>query len=60
MAPPTLLRAVGKLVAAGEKAGLSVEQMIALLNQGMSVEMLLDLISRRLEARNLLDLNHVA
>jgi hypothetical protein len=49
MERPSLVRAVGKLAIAGEQAGFSVEQMIALLNEGLTVETLLDLISWRLE-----------
>jgi len=37
--------AIGKLVRAGEQAGLSVEQMIQLLQTGTSVETLLDWIA---------------
>jgi len=43
-----LVTAIGKLAVAGEQAGLSVEQMIQLLNDGFSVETLLDLIVWRL------------
>lgn len=60
MATPTLLRAVGRLVIAGEQAGFSVQQMIDLLDEGTSVEMLLDLIARRLEERKRADADRVA
>ena len=49
MATPSLVKAIGKLAAAGERAGFTLEEMIQLLDNGVSVEMLLDLISRRLE-----------
>jgi hypothetical protein len=48
-----LVTAIGKLAVAGEQAGLSVEQMIRLLNDGLRVETLLELIAWRLtEMRN--------
>lgn len=43
-----LMTAIGKLAVAGEQAGLSVEQMIQLLDDGLAVETLLDLITWRL------------
>jgi hypothetical protein len=43
-----LVTAIGKLAVAGEQAGLSVEQMIQLLNDGLTVETLLELIAWRL------------
>ena len=43
-----LLGAITKLAVAGEQAGFSVEEMIALLKTGVSVETLLDLVCRRL------------
>ena len=49
MATASLIKAVGKLAVAGEQAGLSVEQMIEMLNGGVSVETLIELISRRLD-----------
>ncbi len=49
MATPSLVRAIGKLAAAGERAGFTLEEMIQLLDSGVSVETLLELISRRLE-----------
>jgi hypothetical protein len=39
---------IGKLAVAGELAGLSIEQMIRLLNDGLTVETLLELITWRL------------
>ena len=45
---PSRFNAVWKLAIAGERAGLSLEQMIELLNSGMSVVALLDLITWRL------------
>ena len=48
-----LVTAIEKLAIAGKQAGLSVEQMIQLLNDGLTVETLLELISWRLcEIRN--------
>jgi hypothetical protein len=49
-AEPSLVAAIEKLAIAGQQAGLSVEQMIDLLNDGMAVDTLLDLIECRLEA----------
>jgi hypothetical protein len=49
-AGPSLVAAIERLAIAGQQAGLSVEQMIDLLNDGMAVETLLDLIAWRLEA----------
>jgi len=49
MATPSLVRAIGKLAAAGERAGFTLEEMIQLLDSGVSVATLLELISRRLE-----------
>lgn len=48
MISPARINAVRKLAIAGEQAGLSLEQMIQLLNAGMSVVALLDLIIWRL------------
>lgn len=48
MQNPKLMTAIGKLAVAGEQAGLSIEQMIQLLNDGLSVETLLELITWRL------------
>jgi hypothetical protein len=42
--------AIHKLATAGEQAGFSVEQMIALLNSGITVETLLNLIDIGLAA----------
>jgi hypothetical protein len=47
---PVLTRAVEKLAQAGEQAGITVEDMIRILNAGVSVERLLDLIEVRLLA----------
>ena len=44
----TLQLAIGKLAIAGEQAGLSLEQMIQLLDNGLTVETLLELITWRL------------
>jgi hypothetical protein len=46
MDQPELVRAVGKLAQAGEQVGLSLEDMIRILNAGVSVKSLLDLIER--------------
>ena len=43
-----LLRTLGKLARAGERAGFSVEEMIEMLNSGVSVADLLNLITHRL------------
>ena len=48
----SLVAAIYKLAIAGEQAGLSLEQMIQLLNGGMSVEGLLELILWRLYPAN--------
>jgi hypothetical protein len=48
MASKRLLSAIGKLAVAGEQAGLSVEQMIQLLDDGLTVDILLELITWRL------------
>ncbi len=48
-----LTRAVEKLASAGEQAGMSVDDMIRILQAGVSVETLIDLITRnRLIARD--------
>jgi len=49
MATPSLVRAIGKLAAAGERAGFTLEEMIQLLDSGVSVETLMELITGRLE-----------
>jgi len=49
MANPSLIRAIGKLALAAEQAGLSINQMIEMLNSGMNVETLLELITCRLQ-----------
>jgi hypothetical protein len=41
-----LVRVIERLARAGEQAGISVEQMIQILNAGVSVETLVDLIDR--------------
>jgi hypothetical protein len=46
----TLATAIEKLVRAGEHAGLSVDEMIGLLQAGLSIGALLDLIEVRLTA----------
>ena len=51
MPQPVLTRAVEKLALAGEQAGLSVEEMIRILNAGVSVESLLDLIEWKILAQ---------
>jgi hypothetical protein len=43
------MKAIEKLAVAGEEAGLSVEQMIGMLNGGVSVETLIEPISCRLD-----------
>ena len=45
----TLLAGMVKLAKAGEQAGFTVEQLIALLNAGLGVGGLLELIAWRLE-----------
>jgi len=47
---PSLVLAISKLAAAGEQAGLTLEQMIDLLDHGLEVETLLELICLRLHA----------
>jgi hypothetical protein len=49
MNSPSRVNAVHKLAIAGEQAGLSLEQMIRLLNSGVTVAALLDLITWRLD-----------
>jgi len=46
----SLVLAISKLAAAGEQAGFTLEQMIALLDAGLEVGTLLDLICWRLHA----------
>ena len=53
MQNPSLVLAISKLAAAGEQAGLTLEQMIDLLDHGIEVETLLELICLRLHAREL-------
>jgi hypothetical protein len=50
MEQPVLMRTIGKLARAGEQVGISVEDMISILNAGISVEVLLDLIELHLQA----------
>jgi hypothetical protein len=50
MQHPVLARAIERLVAAGKQAGISVEQMILILNAGVSVEALLAIVDQRLQA----------
>jgi hypothetical protein len=45
-----LMRTIEKLARAGEQVGISVEDMISILNAGISVEVLLDLIELNLQA----------
>lgn len=49
MQHPVLARAIERLVQVGQQAGISVEQMIQILNAGGSVETLLDIIDKRLQ-----------
>ena len=49
MQHPVLARAIERLARVGEQAGISVEQMILILNAGVSVEGLLDIIDKRLQ-----------
>ena len=48
MENPSLVLAISKLAADGERAGFSLEQMIDLLDAGLEVETLLELICWRL------------
>jgi hypothetical protein len=50
MQQPVLAQAIEKLARVGEQAGITVEDMIQILNAGVSVETLLDLIERSLQA----------
>ena len=50
MASKSLVLAISKLAVAGEQAGLTLEQMIQLLDSGLSVETLFELIAWRFEA----------
>lgn len=50
MQPLVTTHSIEKLVLAAEQAGMSVEDMIRILNAGISVEGLLALIERRLQA----------
>jgi hypothetical protein len=51
MENPSLQTAVNKLAIFGERAGLSVADMIQILNAGISVETLLQLIASNLEMK---------
>jgi hypothetical protein len=44
-----LVSGIAKLAMAGQQAGLTVEQMIGLLNEGLGVEGLIEVIAWRLE-----------
>jgi len=44
------MHSIGQLAIAGEQAGFTIEDMIALLNSGLSLETLIDLITVRLES----------
>jgi hypothetical protein len=48
MENPSLVLAISKLAAAGERAGFTLEQMIDMLDHGLEVETLLELICLRL------------
>ena len=48
MATPSVAASVFKLALAGEQAGFTIEQMIALLNSGLTVETLLLVIEWKL------------
>jgi hypothetical protein len=50
MQRPPLEHLIDRLVRAGEQAGLSVADMIQILNAGVSVEILLNLIERNLQS----------
>ena len=49
MEQPSYLHAVEQLAIAGEHAGLSVDEMIHLLNSGSTLDSLVDLIMQRSE-----------
>jgi len=51
MEEPLLQASMNRLAVAGELAGLSVEQMIQLLQAGIDVSALMDLIDVRLRAK---------
>jgi len=48
MENPSLVLAISKLAAAGERAGFTLEHMIDMLDHGLEVETLLELICLRL------------
>ena len=50
MQHPVLARAIERLARVGEQAGISVEQMILILDSGLSVDDLLEIIDRSLQA----------
>jgi hypothetical protein len=50
MQRPPLEHLIDRLVRAGEQAGLSVADMIQILNAGVSVEILFNLIERNLQS----------
>jgi hypothetical protein len=50
MEQSVLMRTIEKLAPAGEQVGISVEDMISILNAGIGVEVLLDLIELNLQA----------
>jgi hypothetical protein len=50
MQPPVTTHSIERLLLAAEQVGMSVEDMIRILNAGISVESLLHLIERRLQA----------
>ena len=50
MQQSSLVQAIEKLARTGEQAGISVEDMIQILNAGVSMEILLDFIERSLQA----------
>jgi hypothetical protein len=52
---PDLLESISKLAIAGERAGLTIEEMIGLLNAGLTVATLIDLIIERLELIGLIE-----
>jgi hypothetical protein len=51
---PKLVAAISKLAVAGELAGLTISEMIGLLNDGLSIESLIDIIASRLDRMGLL------
>jgi hypothetical protein len=47
---PSLVSAIDKLAIAGERVGLTVEQLIRLVNAGLTVDALLEIVGTRLIA----------